>query len=272
MWRVSVTRSSGWVVTCVSVAGTLALTWWLGEKALHLDRGIAQALAGVAALVTLHRPGWSALELFMRSASRWKLLPRRGGAVAPSGAGRSGHVFISYRHESGDGYVTRLASYLAGKGIPVWFDREIISGDRWLEVIRHQVDTCSAVVVVMTPQAEASRWVDRELSRAEEMHRPILPLLRAGGRFFRLADIHYEDVTDGRLPGEEFVERLRTFLPMRPLVPDLPKKPDLVATAISGGRLCRGRIPEGRDTARDARPRPNRPIPRRTTSCIRPEI
>jgi raffinose/stachyose/melibiose transport system substrate-binding protein len=140
---------------------------------------------------------------------------RRDGTVAPGEAGPDGHVFVSYQHGTDGGYVDRLAAYLTGNGIPVWFDREIVTGDRWLEVIRRQIDTCSAMVVVMTPQAEASRWVERELARAEEMHRPIVPLLRRGHRFFQLADIQYEDVSDGQLPGEKFVQRLRMFLPNR---------------------------------------------------------
>ena len=34
----------------------------------------------------------------------------------------------------------------------------------------------------------------------------------AGRRFFRLSNIHYEDVTAGRMPTGEFVARLRNAL------------------------------------------------------------
>jgi hypothetical protein len=121
----------------------------------------------------------------------------------------SGHVFISYRHIGPDAdYVDRLAQFLMAAGISVWFDREMISGDRWEEVIREHIDTSAAVVVVMSPSAEDSPWVKREIGRAEAMNRPILPLLLAGSVFFRLSDLQYEDVSDGDLPPARFVARL----------------------------------------------------------------
>jgi hypothetical protein len=60
----------------------------------------------------------------------------------------------------------------------------------------------------MTPDADASRWVKREITRAEDGGKPILPLLLAGQRFFSLVDIQCEDVTGGRMPTRPFVERL----------------------------------------------------------------
>jgi dipeptidyl aminopeptidase/acylaminoacyl peptidase len=133
------------------------------------------------------------------------------------------HVFVSYRHAQPDaGYVESLARHLGEAGIAVWFDREMISGDRWDEVIRERVDTCAALVVVMTAGAEASPWVKREIAQAEEGRRPILPLLLAGRRFFRLSDLQYEDVRDGRMPSASFVDRLRALTGGRPATDRVP--------------------------------------------------
>ena len=68
-------------------------------------------------------------------------------------AGVTRHIFISYHHDSDGSYVDELARFLIGQGVAVWFDREIISGDRWHEVIEEMVNSCAALIVVMSPKA-----------------------------------------------------------------------------------------------------------------------
>jgi hypothetical protein len=122
----------------------------------------------------------------------------------------TGQVFISYAHDAPDApYVAELARFLASQGLPVWYDRELVSGERWHAVIQREIDTCSALIVVMSPKGDVSPWVNREIAQAEETGKPIFPLLLSGTRFFRLADLQYEDVRDGSLPGADFVARLR---------------------------------------------------------------
>ena len=125
--------------------------------------------------------------------------------------GVSGYVFISYSRAD-RAYVDTLADYLDKAGIRVWYDYQVAAGDRWEQVIREQIDTCAVFIVVMSPHSEAAAWVRRELNHAEEQHKPVLPLLLAGAKFFRLNDIQYEDVTGGRMPGQPFLGRLRTQL------------------------------------------------------------
>jgi hypothetical protein len=134
-----------------------------------------------------------------------------------------GHVFISYSRRQGGGYVEALAAYLDKAGIPVWFDRDIYTGDRWDEVIRTKVDSCAALIVVMTPSADSSEWVSRELTRAASQQKRVFPLLLQGEPFFRLGDIQYEDVTDERMPSEHLVNTLRRLVdaPSGPM-PDAP--------------------------------------------------
>lgn len=121
----------------------------------------------------------------------------------------SGHVFISYSHRADSGYVGRLAAHFAAAGVEAWYDKEIVHGDRWTRAIREKIDTCSVFVVVMTPDAEQSEWVDIEISQARQMNRPILPLLLEGHRFFTLANVQYADVTGGVMPGVAFMTALR---------------------------------------------------------------
>ena len=118
----------------------------------------------------------------------------------------AGHVFISHSHDGG--YAARLAEHLESAGLRAWYDKEIVHGDRWENTIREMVDTCAALVVVMTPAADESRWVHNEINQAEQKGKPILPLLLAGERFFSLASLQYDDVRGGKLPGPAFLSRL----------------------------------------------------------------
>jgi hypothetical protein len=77
-----------------------------------------------------------------------------------------GHVFVSYSRQDA-AYVTRLVEQLRQAGINVWVDEEIESGDRWEHLIKEQVDACQIFLPVMSPDAENSPWVGREIARAE---------------------------------------------------------------------------------------------------------
>lgn len=155
----------------------------------------------------------------------------------------TGHVFLSYSHASDGEYVELLAKHMTEQGVTVWFDRDIISGDRWASVIRAQIDSCAAFIVVMSPAAEESVWVNREINRAEHMSKPVYPLLLKGAAFFRISDLQYEDVTGGRMPPSRFVDRLRghpqgTRTSPQPSTPDaatLKRQHDDAATMSDRG-------------------------------------
>jgi signal transduction histidine kinase len=135
------------------------------------------------------------------------------------------HVFISYRHGPDAAYVEHLEGFLLDAGIPVWHDREVVTGDRWESVIKAKIEACSALIVVMTPDADASDWVKREITLAEHLGRPILPLLLQGNGFFRLSNVQFEDVRGGQLPSVRFLTRLRQL-----------SDPAAVATDLSDDR------------------------------------
>jgi hypothetical protein len=122
----------------------------------------------------------------------------------------AGHVFISYSHQD-VAYVDRLVSHLRAQGLEVWVDHELHHGDRWAKIVETMIDGCAAFVVVMTPDAGQSEWVENEIAQAQEQDRVILPLLLAGKPFWRLKSRQYEDVVDGGLPSATFVARLRSL-------------------------------------------------------------
>ena len=141
------------------------------------------------------------------------LLSRRARPTPPMPADRpTGHVFISYSHASDQRYVEKLAAHLVKAGITTWFDKEIISGDRWLTTIVEKLDSCAALIVVMTPESERSSWVGKEVLRALDSATPILPLLLRGRAHFALRDLHFEDVIHGRMPSDAYVARLRSVV------------------------------------------------------------
>jgi TIR domain len=129
-----------------------------------------------------------------------------GSETEGSGGGR--YIFLSYSRLDQE-YVDELCALLKAHRVPVWVDHDIDYGSRWLSVVRTRVDECTAMVVVMSPSAENSPWVAREIHRAQDRQKVIFPLLFEGSPFFGLNDLQYEDVTSGALPSARFIERLQ---------------------------------------------------------------
>jgi hypothetical protein len=126
----------------------------------------------------------------------------------------TGHVFISYSRTD-RAYVDRLAAHLTAGGVSTWHDYRLVAGDRFEAEIQHQIDICSAFIVILSPAASASTWVLDEVSYARERPnpKPVLPLLLEATEVpLRLRSLHYEDVRGGRLPSPEFMLRLRAIV------------------------------------------------------------
>jgi hypothetical protein len=150
------------------------------------------------------------------------------------------HVFVSYGRDD-HAYAQRLSASLEAAGIPVWYDHAMVSGDRFDEVIQEKLDGSSAVIVLLSPAAVASQWVKREISYALNKAKPVLPLLVTPCDIpILLIDRHHEDVTDGRLPGPSFMDRIRTAAgvsersdpkPSVPVTAGTPAQP-ISATAV----------------------------------------
>jgi hypothetical protein len=74
-------------------------------------------------------------------------------------------VFISYAKT--DRTVTeQLAAQLEAKGLTVWWDKEIVLGEEFRNVILEQLEKARAAIVVWTPAAVKSDWVIAEATRA----------------------------------------------------------------------------------------------------------
>jgi hypothetical protein len=119
----------------------------------------------------------------------------------------SGLVFISYDYVD-EVYVRRLTRHLRAGGVEVWSGNHDNYDER-----AHAAQSCAAFVPVMTPESERSDWVQNEITRAQESHRAILPLLLAGRPFPRLDTVPHTDVRGRRMPDATYVAHLRELAP-----------------------------------------------------------
>lgn len=116
-------------------------------------------------------------------------------------------IFISYSHQDSD-YAEALAEALEEVGFSAWIDDAIDYGERWFTTITQAIRECVAVTVIMTPEAEQSEWVEREILIAQREKKPILPLLLRGKEFALLITMQYVDVTDSEMPPRRFYQML----------------------------------------------------------------
>ncbi len=61
----------------------------------------------------------------------------------------------------------------------MWLDREIGGGEEWRRSIEQNLEAASDVVVLLSPNAVASPWVQHEGSLAQGLKKPIYPVLIA---------------------------------------------------------------------------------------------
>jgi TIR domain/GUN4-like len=116
--------------------------------------------------------------------------------------------FISYSRKDFS-YVARLVRHLRGFDLPVWFDGDLRVGTRFSREIRQRIMCALAVIVVMSPAAEASEWVEKEILEAQHHSRDFVPILLEGSRLFLLASSHYFDARNERLPDDNLIGQLR---------------------------------------------------------------
>ncbi len=76
-------------------------------------------------------------------------------------------VFISYASEDRERART-LAASLEGRGWSVWWDRKIVPGQSFDQVIEHELETAKSVVVLWSQNSAASEWVKNEAASAAE--------------------------------------------------------------------------------------------------------
>jgi hypothetical protein len=120
-------------------------------------------------------------------------------------------IFISYSRKDQD-YVNKLVETLRKQELPWWLDNKIDYGDQWTKEIEENLKKCQVFLLVMSPNSKESDWVQRELIFAQQLQKPIFPLLLAGERWFQIINIQTTDVLDGKLPPDIFFNKIRSKL------------------------------------------------------------
>ncbi|NQT15809.1 MAG: toll/interleukin-1 receptor domain-containing protein [Planctomycetes bacterium] len=126
------------------------------------------------------------------------------GVVQPEAGGdettKSPVAFISYSRSDWRGFVSKLVSDLSKKSHTVWLDQDyIVGGDDWMDAVGEALQVCDTLLLVLSPEALASRYVKMEYRYFFRQEKPIIPILRSqiGQMPFELATLHYLDFTQG---------------------------------------------------------------------------
>lgn len=70
-------------------------------------------------------------------------------------------IFVSYSREE-RGLVQGLSTHLARLGWSVWWDRHILAGTDYDNVIEREIDCAKCIIVLWSPNSITSRWVKTE--------------------------------------------------------------------------------------------------------------
>jgi hypothetical protein len=122
----------------------------------------------------------------------------------------SSYAFLSYSHKD-QGVVSQFAGYLAQEEIPPWVDNQLEYGESWEDVIFRRIEGCKVFLILMSPGASESVFVNREIDTALRLDKLIIPIRIAGEPFPKLQSYQFVDLLDTD-NGPRFIERLRDLL------------------------------------------------------------
>jgi tetratricopeptide (TPR) repeat protein len=86
-------------------------------------------------------------------------------------------IFVSHSHQDND-WCRPFVEALKSVGYDVWYDEQGLQGGaQWIATIQHEVQARDVFIVILTPEAWSSQWVQDELQLAIATRRRILPVL-----------------------------------------------------------------------------------------------
>lgn len=150
-------------------------------------------------------------------------------------------VFISYAREDRD-RAQKLAKALLDQKLSVWWDRDIIAGKAFDEVIERELDSAKSVVVLWSRQSIASEWVKNEAAVAAERDILVPALIERVRPPIEFRRKHTVDLVDwrGNPADHEFLAVCRAVLANVGRTPDalhvISEKGNGVARLISNRR------------------------------------
>lgn len=91
-------------------------------------------------------------------------------------------IFLSYARTDAT-WAEQVESALSGGGLRVWMDRSLSkSSYSWTRETEEALGNSAAMVVVLSPQAKESDWVDREVIYALDRRLPVYSVMAHGNR------------------------------------------------------------------------------------------
>ncbi len=116
-------------------------------------------------------------------------------------------VFVSHAAAKDGGFARRLCAGLEARGVPCWIAPRDAGGGEWAQQIDEALSACQVLLVVVSPAAERSEMVRRELARAAALRKPFVPVRRGeqplhGALEFFVSAFHHE-IVSARPPARE---------------------------------------------------------------------
>jgi hypothetical protein len=121
-------------------------------------------------------------------------------------------IFISYKREDRR-FAERLSIALEQLGFDVWWDFDLLSGDRFRNVIRAVIDQCPAAIVLWSEKAVTSDFVMDEATYAKSKGKLCPAHIDAVELPFGFGQIHTDDLSDwdGELSHSGFQALVRSI-------------------------------------------------------------
>lgn len=134
------------------------------------------------------------------------------------------YIFISHSRKD-DADTDWLAAKLRDAGFTVWVDVESIApGATWPRAIQQAVESCGALIVVLTASSRDSTWVERETLLALDLRKPVFVALFEDVTLpLHLLTIQYSDFRGKReRPLNRLIAALGKVSLTEPLPPPTP--------------------------------------------------
>jgi tetratricopeptide (TPR) repeat protein len=109
-------------------------------------------------------------------------------------------LFISYSREDAGDFAKHVHRYLMNSGYDVFIDvNNITIGDPWAHSIEQNISNCDVFLVILTPDALRSNYVENEILQAQRDNKIIVPCISE--------DVAYNNIKWGldKIQGIEFI-------------------------------------------------------------------
>lgn len=97
----------------------------------------------------------------------------------PKTADQSDHtIFLSYSRTDWDVFVSNFANQLTSSGYNIWVDQQfLLGGSNWMDSVGEALNRCRLLLLVVSPEALASKYVKMEYRYFINHDKTVLPII-----------------------------------------------------------------------------------------------